>query len=135
MNNPMSHPLKSTNFRSSLCVFEPSEVLLLEGVGNYTVAHLVNGRKNVFSKTLKVYEEAFASSGFIRIHRNTVINPSFIIAFNKLESSFILKTLDEVTISRRRLRELRLYVKEQKFPVVEQCKSIKKENKLNWMVY
>lgn len=135
MNNTVHHSLHSTCFRNSLCVFEPSEVLLLEGIGNYTVAHLVNGRKNVFSKTLKVYEEAFASSGFIRIHRNTVVNPSFIIAYNKLESSFILKTLDEVTISRRRLRELRLYLKEQKFPVVEQCKSIKKENKLNRIAY
>jgi two-component system LytT family response regulator len=126
MNNITPKIFKSTNLRSTICAFESSEVLLLEGAGNYTVAHLVNGRKKVFSKTLKVYEEVFASSGFIRIHRNTVVNPSFIIAFNKLESSFVLKSLDEVTISRRRLRELRLYLKEQKFPIVEQGKSIRK---------
>lgn len=126
MNNTTPKTFKSTTFRSTICVFEPSELLLLEGAGNYTVAHLVNGRKKVFSKTLKVYEEVFASSGFIRIHRNTIVNPSFIIAFNKVESSFVLKSLDEVTISRRRLRELRLYLKEQKFPIVKQGKSIKK---------
>lgn len=113
-------PLKQSSIRSSMRIVNPSEVVLLEGIGNYTVAHLLNESKLVFSKTLKVYEEEFSSAGFIRIHRNTVLNPHYIVAFNKLESSFVLKNKYEVTISRRRLRELRSYLQDNKIPVVEQ---------------
>lgn len=113
-------PLKQHAIRHHSIYINPSEVVLLEAVGNYTIVYLNNNKKIVFSKTLKVYEEVFSSAGFIRIHRNAVVNPHYIKAFNKLESSFILTNMTEVTVSRRRLRELRFFLKESNIRIVEQ---------------
>lgn len=113
-------PLKQYAIRHHSIYINPSEVILLEAVGNYTIIYLNNDKKIVFSKTLKFYEEVFSSAGFIRIHRNAVINPHYIKAFNKLESSFILTNKAEVTVSRRRLRELRFFLKESDIHIVEQ---------------
>lgn len=55
---------------------ESHEIMYLKADANYTVFHLVNGKKLVMSYTLKTYVATHSS--FIRIHRGTLINPRYI---------------------------------------------------------
>jgi DNA-binding LytR/AlgR family response regulator len=55
-----------------------TDIICLEADINYTIFHLVDGRKVLSSSTLKVHEAKQAHSHFLRINRHVLINPSFI---------------------------------------------------------
>ena len=68
----------------------PLKITHLEADINYTVFHLIDGKKSVSSYTLKHFEQllAHSNSNFIRIHRGYIINISHITS----------KTENEVTL-------------------------------------
>lgn len=51
-----------------------SEILRCEGDNSYTTFHLIEGKKIIVSKTLKVYSELLADHGFCRIFVSHLVN-------------------------------------------------------------
>ena len=86
-----------------------SEIIYLQADINYTHIYLRNGQKHVTSKSLKEYDELLCGkeTGFIRIHKSTIINPDHLIKFSNKENSHILMSTNiSLEISRRKKAEV-----------------------------
>jgi two-component system LytT family response regulator len=79
-----------------------AEVLRLEGEGNYTVFFLTNGEQHLTSKTIGVYEPHLPA-GFVRIHKNCVINWQFAETFDSPNKSIVLTDGQVVKVARRKM--------------------------------
>lgn len=97
----------------SLPVFT-EQIVRLEGDGNYTVIHLMNGQHIMTSKSLSYYEPLLTFP-FVRIHKSALINLHHIL---KRKTSDIMSMIDgsEVPIARRRKSKLRRYLKDTSMP-------------------
>ena len=73
---------------------------------NYSFIHLENGRKELHAYTLARYHECLPS--FIRIHRQHLINPRFVMAIEGSVggSSLLLLSGQRLPIARRRHKEV-----------------------------
>lgn len=49
-------------------------IILLEAQGSYTIIEMINGKKELISRTLKDFEELLPEKDFCRIHHSYVIN-------------------------------------------------------------
>ncbi len=85
------------------------EIVRLEGSGNYTIFHMVDGRHFVTSKSLIYYEEILPLP-FLRIHKSSLINIHFVL--QRQTAGFVTMTDGtELPIARRRKPELRKHLK------------------------
>lgn len=57
-------------------IVEDSSILYLEGDGNCTLIHFLDGTSFLDTRTLKVYEEILNTNSFYRIHKKYMINIS-----------------------------------------------------------
>ena len=73
---------------SGALFFPPSEIIRLEGEGNYTRFYLVNERKFLSAKTIKSYAETLLQHSFLRIHKSHLVNKKFIDKY--LNEGFII---------------------------------------------
>jgi DNA-binding LytR/AlgR family response regulator len=79
-----------------------NSIIMLEGYVNYTLIYLQNGTQKLYARTLRHFEELLSSEHFLRVHRGFLVNPSFIIAYDKDACKIRLKNNLEVSISRRK---------------------------------
>ena len=88
---------------------QSEEIVYLEAQINYTILHLIDGRKIVSSTTLKYHEADSCLDGFLRVHRSYLINPDFIKTIVKGRTKTIAQLLDgkEIEVSRRRVRVIK----------------------------
>ncbi|AXE19799.1 hypothetical protein DR864_19655 [Runella rosea] len=88
---------------------QTNEIVRLEGSGNYTIFHMIDGRHFLTSKSLIYYEELL-SFPFVRIHKSCLINIHY--ALQRKTSDFVsMMDGTEVQVSRRRKPELKKYLK------------------------
>ena len=79
------------------------DVIMLEGDGNYTHVHLINGKKILLSKTLKVFCELFQQNDFARIRKSYLINLNYLKEVDLSgDVSVTMQTGQRIEISRRR---------------------------------
>jgi two-component system, LytTR family, response regulator len=71
-----------------------SEIIMCRSDKNYTVFYLENGTKITTSKTMKDYIEMLSESGFIRSHRQYMVNVKHIQSFERANENTILLTHD-----------------------------------------
>lgn len=90
---------------SGALFFSPSEIIRLEGEGNYTQFFLTQNRKYLSAKTMKEYEEILLHHNFLRIHKSHLVNKNFIDHY-KNEGSVLLKDKTSLPISRQRKQEV-----------------------------
>jgi len=82
------------------------DVLWLQGDGNCTHIHLMEGKRITASRTLGVYEELLLDYGFFRIHQSTIINLSHVKAYHREGGGFVeLADGHEAKLSRHRKAE------------------------------
>lgn len=79
-----------------------SSVIMLRGQANYTTFVLNDGSEKVVAYTLKYFETFLATHGFQRIHRATMINPTFIKYYDNNVNMVTMKNDMAVKVSRRR---------------------------------
>lgn len=79
----------------------PSDIIRLEGEGNYTRFYLANSQKHLSAKTIKEYEEILLQHNFLRIHKSHLVNKNFIVQYQK-EGFVILKDNISIPVSRQR---------------------------------
>ncbi len=79
-----------------------NSIIMLEGLANYTIIHLQNGKQKLYARTLRHFENLLFGEHFIRVHRGFLVNSSFIIDYDKEENILRLENNLEVSISRRK---------------------------------
>lgn len=69
----------------------PSDIIYIKGDGAYSELHLLDGRKILASKNLKMFEDNLAlHSDFIRVHKSYLINFKHLYSINKSQGGSIL---------------------------------------------
>ena len=61
-----------------LDVLQVEEIMYCKGDGNYTIFHLEDGSKAYSTKSLKEYESRLPRNEFVRVHKSSLINLSYI---------------------------------------------------------
>lgn len=95
--------------QTGFVVVKLSDVVFLEGDGNYTTIHLNNSKRILISKILKNFEEQIKLSelNFFRIHKSYLINLDYLQEFRGCkEKKVILMDSIEIPASSRKIKEL-----------------------------
>ncbi len=66
------------------------DIIRIEADSNYSVFHLVDGKKILVSKALKEYEDLLLEHGFHRIHKSHIFNIHKISYLDKSEGGFVI---------------------------------------------
>jgi two-component system LytT family response regulator len=79
------------------------QIIRVAGENNYSVFYLSNGSKITVTKTLKDYEGVLTQHRFFRVHKSHIINPDYLVKFNKGDMfSVIMTDGSEIEVSVRR---------------------------------
>lgn len=84
---------------------QPSEIIYLEGVSNYTRFYTAGGKQYLTSKTLGEYEDLLEPYHFIRCHKSFIVNKKVISGIDN-NGSLILSNGVKVDVSKRRKAEV-----------------------------
>ncbi len=80
----------------------PNEIIRIAGDGNYCNVYLVAGEVLRLAKTLNWVENLLASKGFVRTHKQHIVNMFFIRSFLKNEQVLLLADGTTVPVSFRK---------------------------------
>lgn len=84
-----------------------SEIVYLQGEGNYTIVHLRSGKQVVLAKTLRLVEEQLQHRFLMRVHRSYSINIAYLSSVVYLPKLMLcLADGGTFCIARRRVREV-----------------------------
>lgn len=83
------------------------EIVMLEADANYTYLHLLNGKKVLISRTMKLFDTLLKDYPFTRIHRSFIVNKYHLKSYDPAKECMMLSNNLEATISRRRKRTLK----------------------------
>lgn len=88
----------------SICYVEVDEIVSLQADSNYTIIHLGNLQKMVFSKTLKDFEEMLDPEHFARIHKSYIVNLHHVKEYKSTDGGMVKMSDGNLwSISRRQL--------------------------------
>ena len=106
MRNPMPHFCEivrgKIHFPRTRKYIPLQEIVMLEGVVNYTLIHLQNNRRVLVPRTLKLFEIILKNHDFLRTHRGFIINCEHLQAIDN--EGLLIKMTDnlQANVSRRR---------------------------------
>jgi len=87
-------------------IIEDSNILYLEGDGNCTNIHFVDGTTFFDTRTLKVYEQILNENKFYRIHKKFIINLSHLTDYLHEDGYFAMLQSDiKLPVARARVTE------------------------------
>lgn len=86
-------------------LYEPKDIILLEGSSNYTKFFFANQKQLIVAKTLKEYEDILVEHQFLRVHKSYLVNKSHVLKVDK-EGVLELSNKMNIPISRRRKSEI-----------------------------
>jgi len=88
-------------------IFDIEDILYLSGEDNYTTFHFLNQKGIMVSRTLKDYEEILEPSGFMRIHKSTIVNLFHVKKILRNETlDAVLTNGIQLHVSRRKMADL-----------------------------
>lgn len=92
------------NHAKGFKIVDPSDIMYLEGEGNYTNIYFADGTSYVDTRSLGIYEDVLDPKKFFRIHKSHIVNILFVSEFLNTEGSFVvMKNGTKLAISRLRL--------------------------------
>jgi DNA-binding LytR/AlgR family response regulator len=94
------------SLKKSLCV-SLSDVIYLEGFGNYTMFYLTEGRQVLVAKTIKEYYPILEADVFVRTHRSFVVNLRHTEHLDMRDMFVQLRGGLKIAISRRKKKSFR----------------------------
>lgn len=75
------------------------DIVRLQGNGNFTDIHLVNGTKKMVCRFLKHFAEILPYP-FIRVHKSHIINAQFVVSYHKAAGGYVtMEDQSEIEIS------------------------------------
>jgi two-component system, LytTR family, response regulator len=92
-------------------LFEPREIVVLEGSSNYTKFYFANQKTLIVSKTLKEYEDILLDHHFLRVHKSFLVNKDHVLKVDK-EGILELSNHMQIPVSRRRKAEILQWFKQ-----------------------
>jgi two-component system LytT family response regulator len=102
-----------------LAVVDIHSIVRVEAVSSYSRLILGDGSQVLVSKVLRQMESMLAGKGFVRVHRSDLINTAWIRTYNFYGDKVVLRNNDEIVISRRKKKELRKKMADQKEAVLK----------------
>lgn len=94
-------------------IIDDTNILYLEGDGNYTNIFFLDGTSFFDTRTLKVYEEILNQNKFYRIHKKHIINTSYLTDYLQDEGSFaVMQTGVKLPVARARVSDFVKKIKE-----------------------
>jgi two-component system, LytTR family, response regulator len=91
---------------SRLYFISPDDIVWCEADDNYTLLHTASNETFTMARTLKEVEEMLAVHGFIRVHKSSLVNKTYVDHIHNGDQ-LKLRNGTEVTVSRRRLEEVK----------------------------
>lgn len=92
------------NHAKGFKIVDPSDIMYLEGEGNYTKIYFTDGTQYVDTRSLGIYEDILDPKKFFRIHKSHIVNVLCVKEFLNDEGSFaVMKNGTRLAISRLRL--------------------------------
>ena len=91
--------------REALFLFDPSEIIRLEGESNFTWVYLPDRKPLLTTRPLNTLEDALGDRGFLRIHKSHLINRRYIVNFTQ-KGTLTLSDRSQFDISRRRKEDI-----------------------------
>lgn len=84
--------------------FPVVNLVYLQAVANYSWLNWVDGQRMLMPRTLKFYAPKLPAELFVRLHRNCMVNKSFVSRLERTEAGGLvhLSTGEVLPISRRR---------------------------------
>lgn len=103
-----------------------AQIAYISSADDYAEIHLQDGQSLLSRTRLHEWEEQLSKEGFVRIHRQSLINVGTVTTIVKNNGAYLisfagLKTL--LPIARRRLREVRQKLQDCYFPAVSNLRS------------
>jgi two-component system, LytTR family, response regulator len=95
----------AVSVKEGVFLFEPKEIICLEGLNNYTRFSFIEQKPLVVAKTLKEYDEILSSYHFVRVHKSYLVNKDHIKRMDN-EGLLWLTNNISVPISRRKKEEV-----------------------------
>lgn len=88
-------------------IYELDNIISCSADRNYTELHLTNGKKVLYSKTLKEFEDLLINSGFERIHHSHIINLNHMVSFINKDGGYAkMSDNSEIPVSQRKRAQL-----------------------------
>jgi two-component system, LytTR family, response regulator len=92
------------NHAKGFKIVDPSDIMYLEGEGNYTKIFFSDGTQYVDTRSLGIYEDILDPRKFFRIHKSHIVNVLYVSEFLNVDGSFVvMKNGTRLVISRLRL--------------------------------
>lgn len=87
-------------------LFKPSEIILLQGEGNYTRLFLLDGTSVIVGINLRKLEGRFLQHNFFRTHKSYMINMNYVHSTQNFSSNTVMmKNQMTAHVSRRKKRD------------------------------
>lgn len=104
MNQSAPSQRITINHAKGFKIVDPSDIMYLEGEGNYTKIYFSDGSQYVDTRSLGIYESILDPKKFFRIHKSHIVNVLCVSEFLNVDGSFVvMKNGAKLTISRLRL--------------------------------
>jgi DNA-binding LytR/AlgR family response regulator len=82
-------------------------IIMLESQSNYSVFHLKYGKKRIYAHTIRHFENQLLDQQFIRVHSSFLINPVFVVEYDREDGKLKMENNLEANISRRKRKNLK----------------------------
>jgi len=107
IKNPEKRKKIALQTSEGFSIYEVDTIVRCSAESNYTCIYFSNGKKVLFSKTLKEFEELLEGSDFERIHHSHIINLNHLNSFvNKDGGYVIMNDKSTVPVSQRKKTQL-----------------------------
>jgi len=104
MNPALPSQRITINHAKGFKIVDPSDIMYLEGEGNYTKIFFSDGTQYIDTRSLGIYEDILDRQKFFRIHKSYIVNILCVNEFLNNDGSFvIMKNGTRLAISRLRL--------------------------------
>jgi len=105
-NNPRKRKI-ALQTAEGIIVYELENIIRCTAERNYTEVFLSNGKKAIFSKTLKDFEDLLSNSEFERVHHSHIINLNHLVSFIYKDGGYAkMSDNSEVPVSQRKKSHL-----------------------------
>jgi DNA-binding LytR/AlgR family response regulator len=82
------------------------DIVYMEGIRNYTMFVLRDGKQYLSTRTLKKYEEELPLPSFFRLHKSHVVNLNYLTQYDKEDYTYvILKNYYKIGVARRKRKD------------------------------
>jgi two-component system, LytTR family, response regulator len=100
MSTNIAHFIAIDNKRKEFTLIK--DIVMMEGCSNYSIIHLLSGKRILVCQTLKQLESKLVGAGFLRVHRSHLINTSYFNHYESTEGYVHLNNGMKAEVSRRK---------------------------------